>query len=497
MLRADSLAFAFEGVAPLFTSLDFTLPPGWTGLAGPNGSGKSTLLDLLQATRRPSGGVIHRAKGARVVRCPQRTLEPTPEVRALEGRDDGDAWSLKGRLGLVAPPEPWSAASHGERQRWVVAGALAADADVLLLDEPTNHLDAESRQWLLDALRRFKGVGVLVSHDRAFLDALTTRTLWLERGTVRTHPGPVSAALAAFEAESLAERTARDEAKAELRRLERSLHQARQRQAQTEAARSTKHRMRDPNDSDARTLGAANLADWANAKAGRGTTTLSTRVEAKAQALAATGFEKKKGGEVRVPGALGPSAWLCFLEAGPLAVGHRTLELPALGLARGQRLALQGPNGAGKSTLLDALVAQRRVAPERLLVLPQELPEHAGRTLVESTLALEPRARGRVFALLATLGVDPEVVKQSRAPSPGETRQLWLAHGLSRDEVWGVVLDEPSNHLDLPAIARLERALQRFPGALLLVSHDEVLARATTSERWVLSAEGGFARAAW
>ena len=133
-----------------------------------------------------------------------------------------------------------------------------------------------------------------------------------------------------------------------------------------------------------------------------------------------------------------------------------------------------------------ALLAASQLPPERLLHVPQDIDAAASARLLADVRALGPVERGRALSLVAALGVDPDRLLASRAPSPGEARKLAVGLGLGR-RVWALVLDEPENHLDLPSIERLEAALAAYPGALVVVSHDTVLASRLTTERWLLS----------
>ncbi len=194
----DGLTFAYDE-APILRGARLRLDAGWTGVVGENGAGKTTLLRLVAGELAPAAGRVRvEPPAARIVLCPQEVAARGAAVDALAARDDGEAHRL--RAGLALEPAAlarWETLSPGERRRWQIGAALAADPDVLLLDEPTNHADANARALLESALRRFRGVGLLVSHDRALVDGLAARTLRLHRGDARLWPLRYGAALAA------------------------------------------------------------------------------------------------------------------------------------------------------------------------------------------------------------------------------------------------------------------------------------------------------------
>lgn len=474
-LRAQRLSFSYAE-RPLLDDVSFHLTRGWTGLVGANGSGKTTLLRLILGELAPTSGQLKlEPEGARVRWCAQRVEEKGSEIDGFAWAGDRLGRQLHGRLRLRPEMlERWPTLSPGERKRWQLGAVLWSEPEVLLLDEPSNHLDVEGLGLLRGALKEFGGIGVIVSHDRALLDEVTSSTLRLDEGIARWWQQPFSQARALWLEEEEGIRVSQRETKRRLEHEEKRLDASRRTLEASERSRSAGARMRSRHDSDARAMGAdfrAQMAEQAHTKMAR-------RVERKV-GLVRDALEK-----IEVRDEAGQALFLRF-EPCP----HQTViqfQGPVMGrqvvlqVGRSEHVWISGPNGAGKTTLLRAMLADCKVPEAKRLVLPQELTLEEARSDLESLRELPKEERGRVLQLVHALGVEPEHLLRTEVPSPGETRKLRLALGLSRD-CWLAVLDEPTNHLDLPAIERLEKALKGFPGALVLVSHDARLGAAVTS----------------
>ncbi|MFU8816505.1 MAG: ATP-binding cassette domain-containing protein [Pseudomonadales bacterium] len=462
------LSFEYDcGSAPLFSGLSLPLPRGFTGVVGANGAGKTTLLRIVAGELAPTAGHVQGAADA--VYCAQRTDAAPRVLRDFLDDWDAEAFDLRGRLGI----EPdylarWDTLSHGERKRAQIACALWQRPTLLAIDEPTNHIDARARECLIDALHGFGGVGLIVSHDRALLDALCGQCLWLEPPNARTYPGGFSQAREQRRLEREHLIAERSKAVRQHDALQREIVTRRERAAREPIDRSKRALAR--NDSDARAK--INLARVTDGKAGAALRQLHGRAEQARSRLAAAQVDKTYDTGIWISGARSQRDRLFSLGPGAIPLGTaRVLRFPRLAMRPADRIAIIGDNGAGKSTLVRHLMGNLNVPPEHVIEMPQEIAPSQAERALEAARALPADRLGQVMSIVSRLGSRPHRLLESHAPSPGEIRKLLLALGILRTPHL-IVMDEPTNHLDLPSIEALELALDGCPCGLLLVSHD-------------------------
>jgi ATPase subunit of ABC transporter with duplicated ATPase domains len=399
-------------------------PSSRIGVVGPNGIGKSTLLRVLAGLVEPDAGVVSR--------------EP-----------------LDLSVAYLVQERAVETLSGGEASRRNLEVILASDADVLLLDEPTNDLDFAALELLERFVDSHRGGIVAVSHDRAFLERMTSIVeLEAETRQVRVFAGGWSEYVEQRAAGRERHESAYAGYRSERERLDEQARRMRQWEERGYGQGRKKKKSKDVKKAAAKKLGRLEQVDkpW---------TPWQLRLELAPQ---------QRGGDMvaRLSGAV--------VERGSFRAGPVDLEL-----RHGDRLALLGRNGAGKTTLLKALLGElplvageRRLGPGTVLgELPQGPGPFAGEERLLTRFAeLSGVAAGEARALLATfaLGAD-DVLRSGRSLSPGERSRAAIALLAARG-VNALVLDEPTNNLDLEAIEQLELALESFEGAAVLVTHD-------------------------
>ena len=471
------------------------------GLVGKNGCGKSTLFRLIRGELKPDGGEISLQAGKTLAFVEQEianserpalafTLDGDIELRRLEAvmaREAHDsAWfeaqqRMEAIQGYAAParaaqllsglgfaPEeiqrPVSSFSGGWRMRLNLARALMRRADLLLLDEPTNHLDLEAILWLEQYLARYPGSILLVSHDREFLNACVNRIAHIQNKTIDVYSGNYDD----FE-RTVASRAAQQDIA------------ARQQQAKIAHLEDFVRRFR---------------AKATKAKQAQSRLKALERLERIAPAHLEDGhFELEIEAPERSPDTL------IKLENAAAGYGERILLRNVdLVLRAGARIALLGPNGAGKSTLIKLLAGELAPSAGKLEITPgirigyfaQHQLEHLdiAATPLQHFERIAPDTASQVLRnFLGRFGLAGESEDRPVADfSGGEKSRLALAL-LAWQKPHLLLLDEPTNHLDLDMRDALTVALEEYTGAMVLVSHDRSLIRATADELWLV-AEG-------
>lgn len=482
-LNLDHISFAYPSAAhAVLEDVSVTFPQGWTGLIGDNGCGKTTLASIAAGILEPdAGAVVPRLFG---VLCAQDASERPSFLEDLAADWSREAVRIREALGLQ---EEWlweyESLSGGQRKRVQIACALAERPDVLVMDEPTNDVDASTRARIQEALASFRGVGLLISHDRTLLDGLVSQCLTFEAGSVTLRPGGYTEAAAQVATARMSLLRERSEAKREAGRL-----QAEALRRSNEAARSKARlsaRGLAKGDADARErLGRAKVTGK-DAVAGKASAAMTKRLERAAARMDAAQVDKRYDAAISAQGRVCAAKHVLHLEQTVLRMGSFALHVPELWVDSTDHVGIQGANGAGKSTLLRALLAR---VPERVeaAYLPQDVSEAQRRGALACLRGMDAARRGQALSLVARLNSDPDRLLEGDDVSPGELRKLLLAMQLLA-EPHLLILDEPTNHLDVGSIEALQEMLAMFPGALVLVSHDERLQEAACSIRWMLT----------
>lgn len=510
----------------LFGPLNLSLEPSLCALVGRNGSGKTRLLRLLAGLDEPATGHIE-CFGSHAWVAQQHVISSQTTLAELLGYDaifaarkridSGDYqpddlalldgyWDIAERLSEAFinaklppfdPDKPAGELSGGERIRALLCGAFTADADFMLLDEPTNHLDRQGRAWFYDQLSRYQGGVLVASHDRELL-AQVPRILELSASGLRSYGGNYADYQAQRDAEQQAARAALEHAATERKRT-----RARMQKEHDDSQRRSAKTLR--------TVDTLNIASF-------------ERVKYKGAAKERIGSWKKQHSEQNealnaavnkarerveddnpvmftLPGSQVPEGkQVLVLE--DLMLPHVPVPPLTWRMDGPMRVALKGPNGCGKSTLLKTILGEMtpRSGTCKVSVSCAYLDQHLSRldlsqsVMTHLNLSHTPLEEGVLRTRLAQLqlGAD-KVMLPLAALSGGERLKAALACVLWRAEATQLLLlDEPTNHLDLASVQAIEAALAGFPGALLVVSHDEAFLSGLTLTHALVWEEAGW-----
>jgi ATPase subunit of ABC transporter with duplicated ATPase domains len=481
----QNVSFTYDrAVHPLINDLSAHFSRGWTGIVGANGVGKSTVLKLATGELQPSHGHVFIPDAA--IYCQQRTDDVPDQMNELIRAMDGHAFEIKGRLRVdddwVAR---WPTLSHGERKRAQIAVAMWRKPLVLAVDEPTNHLDAEAQDLLFAALSNFQGVGLLVSHDRDLLDNLCKQCLFIEPPDALLRPGNYTRGLQQEQRDDTTLQRQRAKAKRAFSNLKREA--AKRRDAASKSHRRRSKRGLDQKDHDAR--GKINLArvTGKDGMDGKRLNQLEGRLSQAQKKQDAIKVKKKYDLGIWMSGSRSKRNTLFSVPEDSLNLGGgKRLHFPDLTMKPDDRIALTGSNGSGKSTLIQHIMQSLNLNKDHVTYVPQEIEINASRDIMTQVQDLPNEKLGQMMTVVSRLGSRPHRLLESLEPSPGEIRKILLAKGIANVPHL-IVMDEPTNHMDLSSIECIEQALIDCPCGLLLVSHDRRFLKTLTRRQWQLS----------
>jgi macrolide transport system ATP-binding/permease protein len=485
----QNVTFSYPGMTtPLIESFTCRFYEGWTGVVGANGAGKTTLLKLATALLAPEEGEIRSPD--HTLYCEQRTDDPPAQFEGLIHAEERDAVLIKADLGIENDwLERWDTLSHGERKRAQVGVMLWRRPDVLAVDEPTNHLDSGAISLLAGALQKYRGVGLLVSHDRDLLDLLCGHCLFVDPPEIILRRGGFTKAWEESQRDALAQERRLKRARAKRRKIERESARRRDEASQSDQKRSKRGLAR--KDSDGREKIDRARASGKDAVAGKLYRQIQGRLRQARKEESQVKAKKIHRMGIWLPGTESKRDLLFEIEKGAMHLGgDRYLHHDGLVVQPDDRIALTGPNGTGKSTLVRRIVASANVPAGRLTYVPQEIDVDESARILSAVRELPNKTLGFMMTVISRLGSRPHRLLDSVEPSPGETRKLLLAMGIAK-EPHLIVMDEPTNHMDLPSIQCLEDALRDCPCGLLLVSHDLKFLKELTKKRWDIARRPG------
>lgn len=493
----------------LFEDFSLSIQDGWTCVAGSNGSGKSTLLKLIAGILNADGGKI--SAGGDSVYCAQDCSEIPENLYNAFWSDDNEVRRFFSILCVTEEMlERYESLSGGEKKRIQIASALAEKPALLLLDEPTNHLDSKTKTMICGALKAFSGTGIIVSHDRDFADSLCTKTIYLyneassfaggsERTLYDTYPCGLSKALELRE-------SAGQRSRGQWEKLNEKASSEKARSAKLEAqnqkakARLSK-KVIDSHDHDAQAK--IDLARISGKD--RSTGDAKARLQSQIRQTENERDSVKKALKRKEGFSLSESDFKksILVDEELLRAGSYSLKIPHMEIKGGTKIALTGENGSGKSLFVKHVISllEKAGRQNEVLYLPQEISSEETEEILTEFYGLEESERGQVLSTLYRLGSEPERLAFLRSESmteesqgagvlsPGELRKLMIALAVQKP-LSLLILDEPTNHMDITSVKALENALASLDCAMIVVSHDSHFLEKISNETLAAKREG-------
>jgi len=483
-LTIKNLHFKYKNSSlPIFENLNLEFEKGWSCIVGSNGSGKSTLLKLISKEIKSENGTI---KGNDLTHyCTQSTQYPPKKFEDFMLTFNNKSFKIRDMLNIKDSwLYQWDSLSHGERKRVQLAVAFFEEPDVLLVDEPTNHLDTKSKHILSEALKSFKSIGILVSHDRELLDSLSQSTIILKNKNIITFKTSFSKAMNEYIKNIEFLEKTQIKQNIELKKLKKSIQS--QQEKVTKSKKRFSKKSLDKNDSDGKNK--INLAKLTGKDKNDGQ--VITKLQSKQKQLLSDTIKTDKTYKLGIEfnSIKSKNIFPIVIENNILKLSEtKKLSYKTLTINEYDKIGIIGENGSGKSSFLNNMLSIID-SKDKYLYIPQEISEEESKKLFDEINSLCNDIKGEIYTIIRKLSSDPIKLQDSFIPSPGDIRKLMIAKGLLQSPSL-IILDEPTNHIDLDSIISLEFALKEYNGTMIIISHDKTFLDAVVSNIWEFKKE--------
>jgi ATPase subunit of ABC transporter with duplicated ATPase domains len=466
-LQINNLTFKYTS-SEIFSNLNLSFEKGWSCLVGSNGSGKTTLFKLIAKILKPQEGNI--VGNELVYYCEQELHEKPNGFEEFIYTYNTKTFKLKELLCIEEEWfYRWETLSFGERKRIQIAIALFLEPDVLLLDEASNHLDIKTKEILINSLKNFKGIGILISHDRELLNSLFNNTVIIKNKKIYNYKTTFQKAIEELDLYFNFLQKENENINNKVKKLQNNIQTQKEKVSQSKSRLSKKN----INTKDKSLKEKINLAKLTGKD--KSDSKLVTSFSKKAQELSSKKNEIEKSfdkGIIIKDEKNKKENFSFLLQKAQLPLGEKKiLKYENLSLNKGDKIAIIGNNGVGKSSFLKLLIS--KITPlKSYLYLPQEIDLKQKEKLFEAIKSLNNEKKGELFTFIQRLSSNPKNLLNNENTSPGELRKLFIAKALL-DNIQLIILDEPTNHMDIDSIQSLEQALKEYQNTLIVVSHDK------------------------
>ena len=487
-LNLKNISFSYQNsIKQLFNSINHSFINGWTAVIGPNGCGKSTLLKLIEKSISPSSGTInpnlttYLCKQDNIEELPKLFYDPdiinSPQTHALLSKlEIKEDWGFK-----------WDNLSGGEKKRCMVANAICTNSQVLLIDEMANHLDKYSMNLLANELREYKGIGIIISHDIDFLDSICQTTLILEPTKestqlfyFNTKPSIALKEKDLFLNDLINKKT---ENIKELNKLKK-YRDVEKNNVQTSKKRLSKKNINPKDHSTAAKIDGARITGK-DKKAGDKISTINSKIERKTKEVESIASIKKHEIRIEIPSIKYHKSNIFSLNENSIKLYNNYLIInhPYLNIENNDRIIIEGNNGVGKSSFIKYIIDYLKEKEIPHYYIAQEYTIKERIQIKQSVLNLDKEHQSIVISNAFLLGVNPDDIFNNEILSPGENQKLLYSLAfLNKTPL--LILDEPTNYLDIVSIKALIEAIEKYNGAIIAASHDKYFCTAIAKKIW-------------